>query len=413
MVNLFYFTRYFTAAVLCLGFAAQSAIAQQAEKALERPDADSQPRGESASSPREGTPPRPASNRDAPSRDFRGPGGQSGPGSGGPGQGSGGPGFYRGFEMQTEAETKSGFLFIGGLYVPPPYKLNLADNTLTINGQPLDCLPPSRGYGSYGGYGSRGSRGGDTSWRYSFNEILTELGNEMVVLCFKGQPYVALDGSNSYDLLKTMTMEGGRSVRQLTVREQLPPEFDKAIWDEWLDSFNPPGDLRQRAAVLVNRFEAAERAAEADMRATRLMNQAAYPLAVGGMVLSVLAIGHLLGGRPHARQRLIGRDDSPEMIHTLNWSLLFVVAFSLLDLTWTVLAANAGQMQELNPIGSHLIENPRHLIGFKVGITLPSLAVIWLLRKHKRAQAAAWWLCLVLTFVTLRWLMISPLMAPA
>jgi hypothetical protein len=69
-------------------------------------------------------------------------------------------------------------------------------------------------------------------------------------------------------------------------------------------------------------------------------------------------------------------------------------------------------MQELNPIGSHLIGNPRHLAGFKIGITLPSLLLLWLLRKHKRAQAAAWWLCLILTFVTLRWLTMSPLMAP-
>jgi hypothetical protein len=66
-------------------------------------------------------------------------------------------------------------------------------------------------------------------------------------------------------------------------------------------------------------------------------------------------------------------------------------------------------MHELNPIGSHLVENPRHLAGFKLGITLPSLALIWLLRKYKRAQVAAWWICLVLTFVTLRWLMLSPL----
>jgi hypothetical protein len=32
------------------------------------------------------------------------------------------------------------------------------------------------------------------------------------------------------------------------------------------------------------------------------------------------------------------------------------------------------------------------------------------MRKHKRAQIAAWWLCLVLTLVTCRWLVVDSLM---
>jgi hypothetical protein len=408
MADRYNLAHFLTAILLLTSFVAASAAqrrenipaqpsneARQSDETARR-DSSDRPRNEGRRIPRDGMPPPPASSMDVSPREFRGPGG---------------PGFFRGYEPPTEAESKNGFLFINGEYIPPPYQLRLAENALTVNGHALECLPPQRGYGGYGGRGF-GSRPGEPSWRYMLSEVLTQLGSDLVILCFKDQPYVVLDGGNSYELLKTMTMEHGRSVRQLTVREQLPDGFDKAVWDEWIESFDPPGDMLQRAAVLVNNFETAQRQAEADMRATKLLNQSAYPLAVGGMVLSVLAIGHLLGGRPHARQRLEGRDESLEMIHSLNWSLLFVAAFSLLDLTWTVLAANAGQMQELNPIGSHLVENPRHLIGFKVGITLPSLALIWLLRKHKRAQAAAWWLCLVLTFVTLRWLMISPLMAP-
>jgi hypothetical protein len=198
-------------------------------------------------------------------------------------------------------------------------------------------------------------------------------------------------------------------VRLISVRERLPDTFDKDVWDRWIDNFQPSGELLHRAAAVVNKFEIAQRAADRDLRATRWLNRLSYPLAVGGMVLSVLAVGHLLGGRPHARQRVIGLDESPEMVASLNWSLLFVVAFTLLDLTWTILASNAGQMHELNPIGSHLVENPRHLAGFKIGITMPSLALLWLLRKHKRAQVAAWWVCLILTIVTLRWLTFSPL----
>lgn len=311
------------------------------------------------------------------------------------------------FSPLTEGSSSKGFLFLDGTYVPPPYEIRLMDDKVSINGKILECQPPQRGHG-FRGF----ARQVEATWRSAVSEITGDLSNDFVVLCFKDQPYVRLDGTMTYDMLKAMTAEGGRAMRQISLREQLPENFDKSLWDQWIERYEAPGDLLQRAAVLTNTYETTQLKAEADMRATRLLNQLSYPLAVGGMVLTVLAIGHLLGGRPHARQRIVGIDASPEMLHSLNWSLLFVAAFSLLDLTWTILAANAGQMHELNPIGSHLVGNPRHLAGFKIGITLPSLALIWLLRKHKRAQVAAWWLCLILTFVTLRWLTFSPLMAP-
>lgn len=388
MVERLNFARYW-AVVLLLALCAFAPAGQRHESGEERlGDERPQLRGE-------GPPARPA---DLGEYSGRGQRGFSG----------GFPPPYRAYEPPSEASSKQGYVFVEGEYLSPPYEIRFADNVLTVNGRALECKPPHR---SYGGRGF-GSRAGEASWRFMLGEVLSQLSSDLVVLSFKDQPYVVLDSNTTYDLLKAMTTEGGRAIRQVSIREQLPEDFDKTVWDAWIDGFEPPGELLQRAAVLVNLYEDSQREAQADMRATRLMNQLAYPLAIGGMVLTVLAVGHLLGGRPHARQRVIGLDESPEMIHSLNWSLLFVAAFSLLDLTWTILAANAGQMQELNPLGSHLIENPRHLAGFKVGITMPSLALLWLLRKHKRAQVAAWWLCLILTFVTLRWLTMSPLMAP-
>jgi Domain of unknown function (DUF5658) len=344
---------------------------------------DAQPRGDDRGPPGDVSGP--------PPRDARGPGGAP------PFGGSGGP---------TEGTSKQGYLFTNGEYVPPPYDLRLADDVLTVNGKPLECILPAYGYG---GRGSGPRSGEQRPWRSAVTDLQSQLNSDLAVLSFANQPYVVLDTSNTYDLLKSLTMQSGRAVRQAGVRERLPEGFDKAVWDQWLDGFAPPGDLLQRAAALMSTFESSEREAAAALRATRWLNRLSYPLAVSGMVLSVLAVGHLLGGRPHARQNLAGLDESPEMIRSLNWSLLLVAAFSLFDLTWTILAANAGQLRELNPIGSHLIENPRQLAGFKIGITMPSLALLWLLRKHKRAQVAAWWVCLILTFVTLRWLTLSPL----
>jgi uncharacterized protein YeaO (DUF488 family) len=332
-----------------------------------------------------------------PPREFRG---------GGPGQ----PPFSRGYDGPTEATVKRGFVFVDGEYLAPPYEIRYADGKLSVNGRELTCLPPQR---PFGGRGFGPGRGNEPSWRFMMNELPSHLGNQGVVLSFKDQPYWAPDSATSYELLMSMTTEKNRSLRQVEVMNRLPEDFDKQVWDAWIRDFTPPEDLRQRAALMIASFDTTQREAEAEIRATQWMNRLLYPMTIASMVLTVLSIGHLLGGRPHANKPTFGLDATPEMIHALNWSLFFAAAFSSIDLTWTILAANTNQMRELNPIGIHLIENPRHLAGFKIGITFSCLAVLWLLRKHKRAQIAAWWICLILTLVTIRWLTFNSLFVSA
>ncbi len=80
-------------------------------------------------------------------------------------------------------------------------------------------------------------------------------------------------------------------------------------------------------------------------------------------------------------------------------SLILVVALSLLDLVWTLLASQAGTMRELNPVGGRLIDDPAKLIAFKVAMTGLAAGLIFKLRYYRRAQLASWWACLILTFV--------------
>lgn len=332
-----------------------------------------------------------------------------GPGRDG-GRGFGGPGPPR-FDGPTEAKVNDkGFLFIDGEYIAPPYQIRHEGDDVTVNNRKLTCIPPPR---DSGGRGFFGPRPGEGSLRYWVGYLQSQLDQNYVVLSFPDQPNVVFDTTSSYDLLKSFIAQGSRSVRQVSVRDQLPTAFDRKVWDKWIEGFVAPGDLEVRAAATARNFEESQRQALADIRAHRLLEQMAYPLTVSGMVMSVLAIGHLLGGRPHAGQSTLGTDASPQMIRALNWSIAFTVAFSLLDLTWTILALNTKAVSELNPIGSQFIHDPRNLAGFKVSVTFSCLALLWLLRKHKRAQVAAWWLCLVLTLVTCRWLLVDTLIVAA
>jgi hypothetical protein len=331
--------------------------------------------------------------------------------------------FPRRYEHPAEATATKGFLFLDGEYVPGPYEIRYAENEVTINGRKLTCLPRRTFYGGRGhGYGYLGDGSGFMPpgfgrnvdpWRPMVSELAQQLAGDSIVMSFANQPLVTFGSSGStYDLLKHLTgqvaAEGRNagSISQVSFIQQLPEGFDHAVWNEWIEGYEPPKNLVDRGLALVSAYDATEKEALTAIAARRRLEAWSYPLTIGLMVVTVLAVGHLLGGRPHAGKPTTGIDDSPEMIRALNCSLIFVAVLSVGDLVLTILAGQAGQMRELNPLGSHLIHDTRHLFGFKVGATLPALGLLWLLRRHKRAQIAAWWICLILVIVTFRWLTI-------
>lgn len=313
-------------------------------------------------------------------------------------------------EWPQEVTAQEGYLFVEGEYVSPPYHFQVTEQGLLLEGKPVGCALPrvGPGFGGMGpgiGLGSFGPpRSSEMLWRRVLFEIEQHLLHRCAVLLFEGQPVLLLDSSATYELLASLTQVEGRSLRQVSLQQRLPPEFDRELWDAWITHFVPPQELRERATVVIYRFEQAEKELQEQMRSDRWRDSLAYPLTVCGMILTVLATGHLLGGRPHAGKSTAGVDSSPEMIRALQWSLFFAVALSVFDLAWTILAADSGLIKELNPLGRQLLEDPRQLAGFKMGATLPAVGVLWLLRKYKRAQVAAWWICFVLTIVAFRWL---------
>jgi hypothetical protein len=315
-------------------------------------------------------------------------------------------GLPRAIEGPIEETIPNGFLFIDGEYIAPPYVLHATEDGVTVNSVEIKSKAPP----DYFGRGFGPPRG-EPAWHRLGARLRNELGRKAVVLAFAGQPLFTPDTTATYQLLKSLVSVDGRSTKQLEVRHQLPDDFDKSVWDEWVASFTAPDSLKSRAAGALAQYEEQQSEAQAQIRARRWLEASQYPLSVAAMILSVLSLGHLLGGRPHAGKPTRGLDESPEMIRALDWSLLFAAALSIFDLVWTILMANTNDIQELNPIGTHLIHNPRHLAGFKVSITFACLALIWLLRRHKRAQIAAWWICLVLTLLTCRWLMATSLVS--
>jgi hypothetical protein len=282
--------------------------------------------------------------------------------------------------------------------------MKIDGETLSINGQPVQCQsaePGGRMRRPRGGFGAR--RLGD--------EIVQNLVGGSVVVALPDQPLIVVgDGKGQYDLLKSLVGDQRPRVTPVSVKAYLP-EADQTRWNAWIAGFTATADFRERALARIDMHDRAEADAITAIAATRRLNTFSYPLSVLGMVVTTLGIGHLLSHRPPVEAKSLETDASPLAIKVLSYSLLLVIVYSALDLVWTILAHQAGQMLELNPLGSRLLENPLHLIAFKAGATGMAVVLLFMLRKYRKAQLAAWWVCLVCTLLTARWLTISPMFA--
>lgn len=323
---------------------------------------------------------------------------------------------------------ETGFVFIDGEFVPPPYTVTLSEdeNDVLINERAIPgAIPESRfRTGPFSGRSapreetSRRRRGfGWQNWstppprRMWAARIRQYLDHDAAIVAFSGERLATLRQAQTYALLRSLLDPQQLSANVDELMEiPIGPEA-AALWQKWLLEFRPDAEFRRHAEPHLAAFEAAEAANLAQVAAVRRFDAVAYPLTLLGMLMSVVAFGHLLMSLPNndaMRRKGEGEGGiSAEVIRATIISVLLVAALSSLDLVWTLLASQAGQMRELNPIASHFIEDPLSLIAFKATATLLGCGLLYALRRHSRAQLASWWMCLVCTMLTFRWLVFN------
>lgn len=303
-----------------------------------------------------------------------------------------------------ERRTDDGFVFIDGKYVPPPYTLQQTSRGVVVNGAMVRPNPDwNRGPGRWGrrGWGARGSH-------LSLRDVAEQLSAGGILVSFPDRPLVMVRGSvHSVAFLKAAADPSSRDGELAEVLNGNVPVDERSWWKEWLSSFEPPAELVARANPVIEEFEARSRSEHKVFAARKRLDALSGPLSVAGMVLGVLALGHLLMSRP-------GVDPSNDetlrrqVIRATLISVALIAVMSGFDLTWTLLAYQTGDMQELNPLGNRLIDNPAMLIAFKTAATLLGCCILIGLRRHKSARLASWWMCLVLTVLTFRWIVLNP-----
>jgi hypothetical protein len=337
--------------------------------------------------------------------------------------------------QQTSAgpAQSGGYLFLNGQYVPPPYQIEAAGNSLTIQGQRFSAAElgwqPSRSVpgrqvtlrhrnaGHVGvlrdaatlvgrGQGDRKARPTERSLQQLALDINARLRVQDAVILGENHAPLFLEESDLAEvLLRQLVREKGAGPSgDSLVPHRLSSESDRRTWAGLVSGFQPSEAFLQRAQADLMRLDRVHVTNTAAVSANLWIDQIGYPLTMLAMVLVVLGFGHLMSNKPRIE---LAADDAAASQHTrqvVGRSLLIFALLSIVDLLWTLAASQAGSIREMNPLGNRFIDDPWQLIAFKTIVVVFSAGLLYRLHQRPIAQVASWWSCLVLTLLTARWL---------
>lgn len=310
---------------------------------------------------------------------------------------------------------ETGELIHDGKVIDAPYEIEAWSDHWTINGEPLEIELESNNDRRFGGGRNRGwrrpgssGRGSDSGQRSNYRStsesartarrIAEWLDADQVIVSFSGSPAVILNTSHKLEfftpiLAKTPTDQEIEEFEALCNNESL-----SAVWRSNLDTIQLTPAQHTRWQQGVDDVLAADSRAKSEIAAVRRYDNFSYIFTVAAMLLGTIALGHMLNwsGKGFG-------DSSPDAMKACTIAVLLMAGLSIVDLLWTITAAQAGQMTEINPLASNFIDSPLALTTLKATSIIISGGIFFWLRQKLIVQKAAWWMCLVLVLVTFRW----------
>lgn len=318
-----------------------------------------------------------------------------------------------------------GCLIRDGEYVPPPYVVSSQGKSLLLNGRPL---------GGIRGKGLRDARDG------GMPHISTEAAEEPVANSVWLDPQAAavleasfargrierrlthgglfvqteegasieFDVASGQAILSLLCSPQSRTEKIRTLLQRDDQGLDSRQWGLIVDRFVPTDELRRQIADYDRQSSICPEGIEI-VRGTGSRGPL-YALTVAGMVLVVLAFGTILSTKPEAADGWRHVDNSDSSIQLVVKCLLVMAVLSGFDLLCTVWTDSTGRFQEINPLAAGIIGSTAALIVFKVALTGLATGILWRLRRFRGAQLASWWICLLLTMLTVRWVVVESLL---
>ena len=364
-------------------------------------------------------------------------------------------------EIVKAGPISSGYVILDGRYLPPPYVLEKRGEQLWVNEQLASenwfarerrpgSMRPGGGFGRHrwDGPGPRqgedfgapegedfrppASEGGEPwgtdrpgpgrgrprgrsmsgptrrSGLDHIEEALKKNGMLIASQEFRGGTLVETDAA----LLVHILHSGDSHEEKLAAIGQVAPyntNMDDDKWQTLIQTYEPSEELLERSGPEIERalevIEENQTKHEAAL-ASEFWNSrpVKYVITLMAMGLVVAACGTLLNYRPQARAAWSEVDANGDGIPLVVRSVVLLVLLGIFDLGCTLVAQRAGGFTEMNPLGSQLVENPALLTAFKLTTLLLACAILYALRRYRGAQVASWWMCLLCTVLTFRWL---------
>jgi hypothetical protein len=304
-------------------------------------------------------------------------------------------------ELEEEMEfiAESGFAFIDGQYVAAPYRIEIRDGVLHLNEFALSELFAAP-------EGNRSARLGEDA----VEGLYSQLDGDLVLVKLPGSPVFTPEDRLSDQLLALLSLDpASRSEGIAEFLRHLPANQNPEQWSEWLAQTELSAELRERIGTRADFLRQTQERTRRYLHAEALMENYSYPLTLFGMIVVVLAVGYLLAFNPSMAQFLPEPIREAQLAKSVRYAVILIVVMSGLDLAWTMLSSSVGLMNELNPVGSNLINDPVALIQFKALATSLAAGLFLALRNFRSAQLASWWMCIVCTLVSARWLVFNSL----
>ena len=352
-------------------------------------------------------------------------------------------------EIVRSQPIDTGYVILNGHYLPPPYVLETREDDLWINDQlaVADWFSRQSGMRRRGGFGGRpthrerppefdgprepefggprgprsaGSRGPDLGGprgrhmppsepRFGFNPLQNILAKNGMFIASDGLRPISLDETHAAMVVDALISGESHDEKLRQIFDCAPYPMNEASWQTVIETFEPSDELIERLGPEIERVQQAILENEAIHQAAVASvfwnsKPVKYVITLLAMGLVVAACGTLLNYRPTGRARWSEVDASGDGIPIVVRSVVLLILLGIFDLGCTLVAQQAGGFAELNPLGSQLIENPALLTAFKLTSLFLACGILLALRRYRGAQLASWWMCLLCTVLTFRWL---------
>lgn len=324
-----------------------------------------------------------------------------------------------------EQTVEQGILVLDGAFVHPPYRVSAEADRATVNGHVCfevakveskrdreetesDYRRRRRFNGSWDFADDADDPDGDyedpRSARRAAEGLAETLEGSGIVVAFTGQRLRLIrSGADEFTFCEVLLADGPSPEQVSEFLRLCRQESERDTWRTLLAAPAPRGEFRRRLQsrhdeILNNELEGIAR-----HNAVTRMETFSYPLTLAGMLVGVIALGHVLKWTAKSIVAEQREDYAPEVTRCVEIALLLMLVMSAIDLTWTILAGQAGVMREVNPLAAGYLQSPLQLIVLKVIATGLGCGILYVWRTRRQVQNATWWMCLVCVLLTFRW----------